>query len=289
MYRPSFFGEDLQSGGLDADGLRFACLALNGARAPGDAGWIRICVPLGKKAISVTVGGAAQPSVALAERDIAIVRAGRACSLKSEAPTLVGVLWLDNDLFLRHAQAALGVAMELTEEFVAPDAYLRRLASVLKAGLRVGRPAGRDYLATLARDVSAHVASAYAEPRAQARIRGLSAERLSKSLAMIEERLSQPLRVEDLADGAHMSAFHYARMFKVSTGHAPHFFITMRRIERAKEMLSETVMPLAEISGSLGYATQAHFTGVFRMHAGFTPHAYRRRFRPGRRVLPPAS
>jgi len=176
--------------------------------------------------------------------------------------------------------------MALPDDFVAPDRYLRRMGNVLKAGVRVGRPPQADYLECLARDLALHVASAYAAPSKRSRARGLAPDRLARSLQLIEERLADPLRVEDLAARVNMSAFHYARMFKCSTGHSPHFYITMRRIERAKEMLASTSMPLAKLSESLGYATQAHFTGVFRVHAGTTPHAYRMRFRA---QLPPAS
>lgn len=277
MFQSSFASQELQPGSCEGEGLRFASLPLGGRLLLDRPDCIRICVPLGPELVLLSLGGA-QAHVPLGVGEIAVVRAGRVGSLVSDAAASIGMLWLDNAVFIRHAQDAMDVAMELTEDFVAPDAYLKRVGSVLKAGLRVGRPPAGEYLAMVARDVSAHVASAYGEPRTHARIRGLSPERLSKSLAMIEERLSQPLRVEDLAEHANMSAFHYARMFKVSTGYAPHFFITMRRIELAKEMLSGTAMRLAEISESLGYATQAHFTGVFRTHAGATPNAYRRRF-----------
>ncbi len=265
---------------LEGGGLRVECVGLRGSLPLDDSDHIRICVPLGLDEISLTTNsGDCAPRTALGADQIGIVRARRLCGLSATARTPVAIMWLDNEVFLRESLAVLGADFELVDDYVAPDTYLRRVGNVLRAGVRVGRPAQPFYLASLAREISTHVAGTYGKPLKHARTRGLSPERLARSLQVIEERLSEPLPVEELARRANMSAFHYARMFKSSTGHAPHFYITMRRVERAKEMLANGALPLARIAADLGYATQAHFTGVFRMHAGTTPHAYRLRCR----------
>ena len=104
---------------------------------------------------------------------------------------------------------------------------------------------------------------------------GLAPHRLQRVLACIETRLAEPIQVRELADEIHMSPFHFARMFKLSTGLAPHAYITQQRMERAKELLATTMLPLLEVAARVGYQTQAHFTGVFHRYIGTTPRVYR--------------
>ncbi|HZZ93711.1 MAG TPA: AraC family transcriptional regulator [Usitatibacter sp.] len=104
---------------------------------------------------------------------------------------------------------------------------------------------------------------------------GLAPHRLKRVLACIEMRLAEPIQVCELADEVHMSPFHFTRMFKLATGHSPHKYITLQRVERAKELLATSELPIAAIAAAVGYQTQAHFTGVFSRHAGTTPKVYR--------------
>ena len=78
-----------------------------------------------------------------------------------------------------------------------------------------------------------------------------------------------------LAREAGVSAFHFARLFKQSTGNSPHQYLLQRRLDRAKTMLRQAQMSLAEISASTGFADQSHFTKVFRRFTGVTPSEYR--------------
>jgi hypothetical protein len=68
------------------------------------------------------------------------------------------------------------------------------------------------------------------------------------------------------------------RRLKASTGLSPHQYITRMRVKRGKHLLKHTPYSLAEISFRLGFATQSHFTAVFRRYTGVTPRVYRRGF-----------
>jgi len=78
-----------------------------------------------------------------------------------------------------------------------------------------------------------------------------------------------------------MSPFHFARMFKLATGLAPHAYITRQRMGRARDLLATTDLPLLEVAARVGYQTQAHFTGVFHRYVGTTPRVYRLQHRNG--------
>lgn len=78
------------------------------------------------------------------------------------------------------------------------------------------------------------------------------------------------------AERATLSAFHFARAFQTSTGTTPRAFIEQRRIEKAKQLLRESVLPLADIALEAGFQTQSRFTTAFRRITGFTPAVYRK-------------
>ncbi len=119
----------------------------------------------------------------------------------------------------------------------------------------------------------------HARPRAAGHPPALAPERLQRVLAVIEDRIAEAIQVRDLAASVRMSPYHFARLFKQSTGQAPHLYVTWRRMERAKDLLAGSDLPLAQVARSVGYRTQAHFTGVFHARVGTTPRAYRMRSR----------
>jgi transcriptional regulator GlxA family with amidase domain len=59
--------------------------------------------------------------------------------------------------------------------------------------------------------------------------------------------------VNELAATAHMSAHHFARMFKEATGIPPHRYITLQRVDDAKQLLSDTELPLVEVAAAVGF------------------------------------
>lgn len=92
----------------------------------------------------------------------------------------------------------------------------------------------------------------------------------------IQASLSLPIAVADLADEAGLSPFHFARAFKLTTGLSPHRFVTERRIELAKSLLTRGDLSIARIAQEAGFTSQQHFTGIFHRLTGAPPGAYRR-------------
>ena len=104
---------------------------------------------------------------------------------------------------------------------------------------------------------------------------GLSPFVLRNVLAFIEEHLAQPLTLMELADQAALSEYHFARMFRQSTGLAPHQYVMQRRMERAKVMVQHTATPLTDIALACGFNSASHFSNRFRSVMGMTPSQLR--------------
>jgi AraC-like DNA-binding protein len=165
------------------------------------------------------------------------------------------------------------------------DPYLFRMAQSVRSGFRHDVPPPGAFLESLAGPLAAHLESFYAPRRTRARERGgLSEARLARVLALIEARLDHALCLEDLSQAAHLSPFHFNRMFKRSTGVPPHAFITRRRIAAAAELLASTTLPLSEVGRRCGYPSQPHFSTAFTRVAGMTPSSYRSQARRGEAV-----
>lgn len=94
--------------------------------------------------------------------------------------------------------------------------------------------------------------------------------------AEVEERLHQALPIGELAASVRLSNSHFSRVFRSSFGCSPHAYILLRRIDRAKALISDGTIPLAQIALECGLADQAHLCRMFRRHVGCTPGAWRR-------------
>lgn len=105
---------------------------------------------------------------------------------------------------------------------------------------------------------------------------GLAPWQIKRVLEYIEDDLSRNLTIEQLAGLCSLSTYHFARAFACSVGMPPHAYVTSRRIEAARKMLTETSKPVTEIALDVGYAEPSHFARVFRQANGVAPAAFRR-------------
>jgi AraC family transcriptional regulator len=163
----------------------------------------------------------------------------------------------------RHCIAAgtpVGFARALAEELLSPTeplyAETLSLAFVLQLLAGYGRATGRKQLA----------------PKGK-----LGALQLRAVIDFAHEHLASRMTLALLARAAGYSPFQFSRLFKATTGRAPHQFVLSLRLERARRLL-ETETDLTDVGLKTGFYDQAHFTNAFRKAYGITPSAYARRF-----------
>lgn len=105
---------------------------------------------------------------------------------------------------------------------------------------------------------------------------GLPIRQLRRIEDHVAEHFASDLTVDRLAGLVELSASHFSRVFKESTGVSPLQFVTRERITRAQQMIRETSRSLIEIGLEVGYTSPSHFAQVFRRVVGVTPTEFRK-------------
>jgi AraC-like DNA-binding protein len=111
--------------------------------------------------------------------------------------------------------------------------------------------------------------------------------RLRRVRDRIDREYAQPLDVEALARGAHMSAGHLSRQFKLAYGESPYSYLMTRRIERAMALLRRGDVSVTEACFTVGCSSLGTFSTRFTELVGMPPSTYRRRAARNTAGLPP--
>jgi AraC family transcriptional regulator len=156
------------------------------------------------------------------------------------------------------------------------DITVDSLGRVLLVADRVGGSFGQLYadcisIAIVARLLASATRVATSE---RPKVGELARWRLKRVIDYVEAQLHKPVSLADLASSAGLTRMHFAAQFRAATGLRPHEYLLRRRIERAQEMLVGTGMSLVDVALSVGFETQAHFTGVFKRYTGQPPRAW---------------
>lgn len=151
------------------------------------------------------------------------------------------------------------IATNCVHELVQPDGpdahFLKQLAQVMLPQLR------RVVAGRAGRQVSPH--------RTQL-------SRLQTVLTWLDQHLADPLDSSELARVAGMSESYFRQMFREGMGCPVGHYLRQRRLERARELLATTNLPIAQVAAECGFVSQSYLTTCFRARYGLTPAKYRR-------------
>ncbi len=103
----------------------------------------------------------------------------------------------------------------------------------------------------------------------------------------IDREYAQPLDVEALARGAHMSAGHLSREFRLAYGESPYAYVMTRRIERAMALLRRGDLSVTDVCFAVGCSSLGTFSTRFTALVGVPPSFYRRRVAQPTAGMPP--
>ena len=103
----------------------------------------------------------------------------------------------------------------------------------------------------------------------------------------IDREYAQPLDVEALARGVHMSAGHLSRQFRLAYGESPYSYLMTRRVERAMTLLRRGDLSVTEVCFAVGCASLGTFSTRFTELVGVPPSVYRREAAAAMAGIPP--
>ena len=99
---------------------------------------------------------------------------------------------------------------------------------------------------------------------------------IKKVCAYVDENLSCDISLETAADFAGVSSFYLSKLFKEEKGETFINFISDKRLEKSRQLLSETNLSIKEITAEVGYNDQNYFSRIFKSKYGLSPKEYRK-------------
>lgn len=103
-----------------------------------------------------------------------------------------------------------------------------------------------------------------------------AAETVERAAAYMSSHYKERLTLEDVSREVSHSPNYFHRVFKAATGRSPAEYLNSVRLERARELMLITDLPVADIAAECGFSSPAYFTSVFRRENSVTPSEYRK-------------
>lgn len=101
-------------------------------------------------------------------------------------------------------------------------------------------------------------------------------QRFNKVIQYLDANSAQNLTLEQVAKMAHMSKYHFCRLFKQMTGSPLSTYLTTLRVEKAEVLLLNTSLSISEIAFQVGFKDTSYFSRMFKKSTGLTPRQMRR-------------
>lgn len=221
--------------------------------------------------------GCGEPTLArVSERHVSFIPAGAGHTEEWSASSQATRIMV-RPQFLRDLVRENGrIHLELTAQHAAVDPFMWHMVRSIEIQMRARRVLEKSFVESIAVVIGQHLLSHYTDTPFQAgSMGGLPAYKVRSATEYVREHYQEDIGFKDIAEHLQMSPFHFARMFKHSTGETPHQFIMRCRIDVAKRLLIEGERGIADIALEVGYKSQSYFTTRFAQFVGATPAAFR--------------
>ncbi len=199
--------------------------------------------------------------------------------LRWNRPSRRVVLSIDESYVFRAAQE-LGKKNHLSFEnhWIFEDRQLQFLVSEMQREMETGWETGSLYGDHLSISLAIALIQKYSSDAVIAPIAkgGMSRVRLQRVLDYIAANSYRDISLDDLAQIADLSRFHFARLFRLGMGVTPHRYLLDQRLQQAKALLQLDTRSVSEIAAETGFANAGHFARAFRRFVGVSPTEWKR-------------
>ncbi len=171
--------------------------------------------------------------------------------------------------------------IELLPVFATRDPFIYQIGVALKSALTKQSNTSRLYAETLVNSLILHLLEHYCitRPNISDRLKGqLSQYKLQQLIDYINAYLDRDLSLRELSSLVQMSPHYFSKLFKQTTGITPHQYVINCRIEKAKYLIRQGKLSLAEIATQVGFTDQSHLHRHFKRLVGITPKTYLNEF-----------
>ena len=166
--------------------------------------------------------------------------------------------------------------VELIPCFRKSDPLILGIGLALKTEIESDGIGGQLYSDSLVSTLATHLLRHYSTQNLLFKnTDGLPKYELQQVIEYLDDQIDRNFSLVELAAIANMSPNYFASLFKQSTGYAPHQYVIRHRIERAKKLLLDRKLAIADIAYSLGFAHQSHLNRHFKRLVGVTPKVFR--------------
>lgn len=226
----------------------------------------------------ITTGGRRQVFCGRGNGNICITSAGQTVGAFWEKPLDNLGFFLAPDFVEKVAvENRFSPTFEFSESVDEKDLLIQHIGLTLLTESANESSEGKLYAESLINTLVLHILKNYSTAKSIAENTngGLSGYKLRRVKEFIDANLETDLSLSNLASVVDLSQFHFARAFRKSTGQTTQQYLTLRRIERAKQLLAKADLPLVEVGLQTGFKNQSHFTTLFRKYTKFTPKTWR--------------
>jgi AraC family transcriptional regulator len=168
------------------------------------------------------------------------------------------------------------------EELVWPlgqvDSVVYHLGRTLNATLKRPHHTSKIFLDHVLHALNSHFVCSYGRVKIPSRRfrGGLSSLQIRRARELLEAHLDGNISLRQVAEACDLSVSHFARAFKQSFSMPPYRWLIERRVDRARDLIRNTRLPLADIAARCGFADQSALNRSFKRIHGETPGIWRR-------------
>jgi AraC family transcriptional regulator len=156
------------------------------------------------------------------------------------------------------------------------DDRIGGLMSAVNAERLIGFPSGKLFLDSVELALAGVLVERHTAQTVANRGAGLTPMRLRRVLELVQSDLQHDLSLQEMADAAGLSIWHFSQMFRKSTSTTPHQFLMRQRVDRARDMLRDPNAKILDVAFACGFKTQQHLARAFRTAFGVSPTEYQR-------------